>query len=90
MTKLVKVQKDPTGNKKLVGIFDDGTRLKFGSPTSTTYAEGASKAKQEAYLKRHKVNENWSKKSPGALSRWVLWSSQSIKLGIQEYNRRIS
>jgi hypothetical protein len=86
---LVAVKKDTTKKKKLVAVFDDGRKIKFGSATSMTYAEGATKQKQEAYLKRHRVNEDWNKRSAGALSRWVLWSAPSISQGIKEYNRRV-
>ena len=87
--KIISVKKDPSGKKKLVAEFDDGRKIKFGSATSTTYAEGATKQKQEAYLKRHRVNEDWNKRSAGALSRWVLWSAPSISQGVKEYNRYV-
>jgi hypothetical protein len=86
---LIDVRKCPSGKSKLQAIFDDGTRVCFGSPTSTTFAEGASLEKRNAYLKRHSVNENWNVRSKGALSRWVLWEKRSIKDGIKSYNKNV-
>jgi hypothetical protein len=80
---------EPGKKTKFVAHFADGTRIPFGSLTSTTYAEGATKQKRDAYLKRHQVNENWAKRSRGALSRWVLWSAPTIKQGIINYNRNV-
>jgi hypothetical protein len=34
--------------------------IHFGSKTSVTYVEGASKEDRLNYLKRHKVRENWN------------------------------
>jgi len=86
---LKSVTRDPTGKHKLVARFADGSKLGFGSPTSQTFAEGATKQKRDAYLKRHQVNENWLKKSKGALSRWVLWSAPNIASGVKNYNRKV-
>ena len=74
---------------KYIAIFDDGKRIPFGSPVSTTYAEGASKKKRDAYLKRHAVNEDWTKRSAGALSRWILWEKPSVSAGLKEFKKRV-
>jgi hypothetical protein len=99
--KLVDVSKTPAGSsKKLVASFceckgpsrcdpKDRKTIQFGSKTSTTFAEGASVEKQQAYLARHKVNENWNSVNPGALSRWILWSSKSIAGGIKNFKKNV-
>jgi hypothetical protein len=88
--KLVSVKQTPAGSKKkLIAIFDDGKVLQFGSKGSQTYAEGAPEQKKNAYLLRHKVNEDWSSHTPAALSRWVLWSAKSISEGIKNYNKNV-
>ena len=84
---LTRVTKCPTGKSKLQALFDDGSTLCFGSPTSITYAEGASQEKRLAYLKRHAPKEDWTHKSKGALARWVLWEKRSIAEGIKAYNK---
>lgn len=84
----VSIQKDPSGKKKLQAVFSDGKKISFGSSTSTTFAEGADKKKRENYIKRHQVNEDWTKINAGSLSRYVLWEKPSIEQGIQEFKRR--
>jgi hypothetical protein len=89
--KLVSVKQTPmSSKKKLIALFDDGMKIQFGSKGSQTYSEGASEQKKNAYLARHKVNEDWSSHTPAALSRWVLWSSKSITEGIKNYNKNVS
>ena len=79
----------PTDPKKYIATFDSKT-IKFGSKGSKTYAEGASKEKQEAYLARHRVNENWNAINPGSLSRYVLWSAPSITGGIKNFKKKFT
>jgi hypothetical protein len=89
--KLVKVSQTAQGDpKKLVAHFDTGKTIKFGSKNSKTFAEGASKEKQQAYLARHRVNENWSSVNPGSLSRYVLWSAQSISQGVKNFKNKFN
>jgi len=91
--KLVSVKPTPAkSKKKLIGIFDDGMTIQFGSKGSKTYGEGTADEKvKNAYLARHsKDNETWTKHSAGALSRWVLWSAKTISQGIKNYNSNVS
>ena len=88
--KLVSVKQTPSSSKKkLIGIFSDGMEISFGSKGSNTYSDGASESIKNAYLARHRVNEDWSSHTPAALSRWVLWSSKSITQGIKNYNKNV-
>lgn len=88
MIKSIDIKNNPDAEqdgKRAIAIFqmDDGkTRTtRFGSyqpntKTPTTFYDGASVAKRQAYLARHKTNEDWSKSgimTAGYLSRWVLW-----------------
>ena len=60
--------------KRFMVTFQDGKTVHFGSDGSKTYIDHGDKAKREAYLKRHAVNEDWDDPySAGALSRWLLW-----------------
>lgn len=90
--KLVSVKEtSPTSKKKLIAIFDDKSVMQFGSKNSKTAIDGVSEITIKNYLARHvKDNENWNKHSPGALSRWVLWSAKSISQGIKNYNKNVS
>ncbi len=99
--KLIDVKPTPANStKKLVATFcpcegaskcDPKSRPKiaFGSKTSTTYAEGATDEKKQNYIKRHQVNEDWSKINAGSLSRYVLWSKKSIPEGIKEFKKHL-
>lgn len=89
---LLSVTKSPKPDKKLRAKLKDceTDRIKhidFGSKGSSTYAQGASKQKQVAYIKRHKVNEDWTKVNPGSLSMYILWSAKSIPQGIKNFKK---
>lgn len=89
--KLVKVIHTPANStKKLIAVFDDGKHISFGSKTSNTFAEGASDQKRAAYIKRHRVNEDFSKIGPASLSRYILWEKPSISAGVAEFKRRFN
>ena len=50
-------------DKKMVFKMENPKRtIHFGSKTSRTYVEGASKEDRLNYIKRHKVRENWDMK----------------------------
>lgn len=81
--------------KRFVAIFDDGQRVHFGSKGSSTFIDHGDKQKREAYIARHrhpKLNEDWNDlRSPGALSRWLLWGdSIDLEENIEEYIRRLN
>lgn len=69
-----------------------GKKVNFGFAGSQTYLDHHDKAKREAYLKRHRVNENWNNPtSAGALSRWLLWGdSTSLTTNIQEFRKKFA
>lgn len=63
----------------------------FGDPTATTYADGASEEKKQAYLARHSKSpgEDWSDPtSAGSLSRWLLWSKRSLREAVKEFKKK--
>jgi len=80
--------------KKYTFIYKDdnkGRIIHFGSGVSETYVEGATKEKREAYISRHKVNENWNEINPGSLSRFILWGdSSSIRTNLENYKKRFN
>jgi hypothetical protein len=84
--------------KKLVATFckcegatkclpKERSKIAFGSKNSLTYATGATEKTKENYIKRHQVNEDWTKINPGSLSRYILWSKKSIPEGIKEFKK---
>jgi len=80
--------------KKYTFIYKDdnvGKLVHFGSEGSKTYVEGASEEKKNAYISRHKVNENWNQINPGSLSRYILWGdSRSIRTNLENYKKRFN
>jgi len=85
-----------TGNlgKKFTFIYKENNKgriIHFGSEVSQTYVEGGSKEKREAYISRHKVNENWNEINAGSLSRYILWGdSRSIKINLENYKKKFN
>jgi hypothetical protein len=44
-----------------------------------------------SYLKRHAAHEDWDDMmSPGALSRWILWSAPTLEEGIHNYRQHFT
>jgi hypothetical protein len=102
MTKLLTIKQSNKDNKKLVATFcmckgetkcDDKDRKKvhFGSKGSSTFIDHQDDKKKAAYLKRHKVNENWNNPmTAGALSRFILWNKESLTASISDFKKRFN
>ena len=85
----------PLPKKKYRAEFDDGTHTDFGASGYQDYILFHRRSPAEAeehkrrYLFRHKSRENWSDyKSPGALSRFILWNKPSLRDSVADYKRR--
>jgi len=97
--KLIDVTPTPSNSdKKYIATFcackgatkcdpKDRKKIAFGSKTSTTYINGASDKTKMNYLKRHAVNEDWTKINAGSLSRFILWSKKTLAGGIAEFRK---
>lgn len=92
--KLIKIVKSPKPNKKLRAYFSDGTHTDFGAKGMQNYGgvgkeRHLDKERKKRYLSRHRSRENWnSPKTPGSLSRWVLWNQDTLKKSIADYKKR--
>lgn len=65
-------------------ITDNGIK-KYGS----TYIDHKNDTLKEAYIARHKVNEDFSDyMSAGSLARFILWEKKSLREAISDYKRR--
>jgi len=63
--------------------------VSFGQKGSSTYIDHKDDTKKENYIKRHKVNEDWTKPTTaGALSRFILWNKKTLKDSIADFKRR--
>jgi len=103
MTKLLNVKPSPRDDKKYVATFcmcegetkctdKDRKKVHFGSKGSSTYLDHHDEKKRDAYLARHKKNENWSNPfSAGALSKFILWGkSTSLRENINHFKKRFN
>ena len=88
--KLLSITSSTRKEKKYVAKFDNGTSTHFGLKGSSTYLDNKDKAKREAYLARHKKNENWSNpKTAGSLSKHILWGeSTSLQTNIKSFKNK--
>lgn len=65
-------------------ITDKGIK-KYGS----TYIDHKNDDLKEAYIARHKVNEDFNDyMSAGSLSRYILWEKKTLRDAINDYKRR--
>ena len=98
MTKLISIKQSNKDNKKLVATFcmckgetkccdKDRKKVHFGSKGSSTFIDHQDDKKKEAYLKRHKVNENWNdKNTSGYYARWILCNKPTIEESLRSIN----
>lgn len=65
------------------------THFGAANPTYGTFIDHKSEARKQAYLARHKVNENWENPyTAGSLSRYILWNKPTLAASIADYKRR--
>ena len=77
-------------NKRFMAIIK-GKKYHFGLKNGSTYIDHKDKKKRENYIKRHEVNEDWSKVNSGSLSRYLLWgNSTSLETNIRDFIKRFN
>jgi len=83
-----KITKSNVKGKRYTAIIGD-KKINFGSAVGSTYIDHGDEVKRTNYLKRHKVNEDWTKVNAGSLSRFVLWGdSNDINVNIANYKKK--
>lgn len=83
-----KITKSNIKGKRYTAIIGD-KKINFGSAVGSTYIDHGDEVKRTNYLKRHKVNEDWTKVNAGSLSRFVLWGdSNDINVNISNYKKK--
>jgi hypothetical protein len=90
----------PTKKHKAIFYNNEKKKIKtvyFGSASNkdfTIYSKEnkeLAQKKKEAYLKRHKVRENWNDyMSAGSLSRYILWNLPNKNKSISDYKKRFN
>ena len=96
------IKKSTNPDKKMTAVFCKckvkdkckGTNhrvVHFGQRGSNTYLDHKDEAKKDAYLKRHKENENWKDpQTAGALSRFILWNQKTLTASIADFKKRFN
>ena len=70
--RFVSLRKSTRRDKKYVIRFENpNVTIHFGSKNSLTFLDHHNETLRESYLKRHFVNEDWSKVNPA--SKYILW-----------------
>jgi len=93
--KLLSVKPANDGVHKYVATFatPDGKEktTKFGAQGYQDYRQHRSEMRKQAYLKRHRRNENWEDPTTaGSLSRWLLWSEPTLEASIKKFKQKFN
>jgi len=87
----VVITKSKKSNKKLDAIINGTKTVSFGAAGYSDYTKHGDKDRKEAYIARHKKNENWNAsgaKTAGFYSKHVLWNKPTLKASIDDINKR--
>lgn len=93
----VDIKKSTRDDKRYMAIFTDSNGNKStthfgyadGNKTGSTFIDHNNEDKKKAYIARHRVNENWANyKSPGALSKHILWNKPTLTASINDYKSK--
>ncbi len=80
MTRKVEVTKSERAGKKYKAQFEDGKVVHFGAAGMSDFTKHKDPKRREAYLARHRANEDWSdKESAGFWSRYLLWEEPTLR-----------
>ena len=94
--KLKTIRKSHKAEKKFDAVFqfpDGHTKtVPFGARGMSDFTKHKDVTRKNRYLKRHSgMGEHWNKPdTPGALSRWILWSEPSLRKSIKNYKNRFN
>ena len=91
----VVIKKSTNKDKKMMAIFyDEERKIKtthFGASGYTDYTLSKDEKKKQAYLDRHRTNENWNDyMSAGSLSRYILWNKKTLSASIADYKKKFN
>ncbi len=77
-------------DKRFLATFKNGVKIHFGS-NGQAYIDHGDEIKKKNYIKRHQVNEEWTKINPGSLSRFILWGPYTdINKNIKYYKNKFN
>ena len=85
----VTISKSKKPEKRLQADFAGKKVTHFGQKGGSTFVDHRDNQKKEAWLARHKVNEDWRDlQSAGALARHLLWSQKTLAASVAALNQR--
>ena len=85
------ISKSKKPDKKYDARIDDTKTVSFGQKMASDFTKHKDKDRKEAYIARHKKNEDWNKsgaKTAGFYSKHVLWNKPTLKESIDDINKR--
>lgn len=87
---MVKFYHANDGVHKFIAEFDNPyQRVSFGAFGYEDYTTHGDLTRKNRYLRRHRLRENWDDpRTPGALSRWILWNKPTLEASIENYIRK--
>ena len=100
--KLLSIKPSERATKKYVATFclcdgetkccdKERKRVHFGQKGSSTYIDHKDDKKKDAYIARHKVNENFNNPlSSGSLIRYILWNKTTLSASISDFKKRFN
>lgn len=75
--------------KRYMATFSDGTITHFGFKGGSTFIDHKDEKKKDAYIARHKVNEDWTDPiKAGTLARYILWNKPTLVASVKDYKKR--
>lgn len=92
MSKTYYLHRSDKKNKKYYVVGPNSKKkIYFGAAGYSDYTKNKSDIKRNAYIARHKVNENFNDlNSAGAWSRWILWEKKSLNEAIKNMERKFN
>jgi len=92
----VQLKKATTQGKKYTAVFYDNDRKKikstsFGAVGYDDFTKHKDEERKEAYLARHKKNEDWNNyMTAGSLSMHLLWSKPTLSASYNAYLKKFN
>ena len=97
---LLSLKKSDKPEKKMVAVFckckeknackgKNTKTVHFGQKGSSTYLDHGDDKKKDAYIARHKVNEDFNDPTTrGSLARWILWNKKTLSASLADFKKR--
>ena len=85
------ITKSKKPDKKYDSRINGSKTVSFGQKGASDYTKHKDPIRKEAYIARHKKNEDWSKSnmaSPAWMSRYILWEKTTLKGAVDNANKK--